>query len=213
MTIAEITTGSVVTRGNGSFRITGFYRGSPTDDEQPLHIAERDSKCKITTIGQPTIIQSGLTRTGNVWSIKRYEFPDNCYIKFVFTTSNPRKTVMQQQCNLMIRPRANAALYRLAITLPKDENSKMDKAYIEGRFDVLTPDEIKTLGLHRNAAGMNELSSFDMDDVGDFMTMHLMEKAIAPFETKKVAIVRSEATGETKGILKIKRKRNIRAIR
>lgn len=212
MSPIESTTGGVTTSGAGSLKINAFTRPTAKGREQPLFLAEKDAHSGVKPLGAPDVIQSGAKRTGLVWSKKRHMVDNGVFIKFCFTRTKPMGSggFGAEQSNMMIRAREGGPLTRIAIDLPQDAHSRMSVAYIEGRFDILTKEQIKELGIDKNAQGASELQSYD-DEI-DFVHVEILEKQLEVAESIKPTVVKTKAgAASDKVLLRRKKVRRIGA--
>ena len=208
----ELTTGSVVTAKSGSLDIYAFHRKSVASSEQPLHIAVKDSQSGIREIGGTIeIIPSGNARTNKSWTKKRLDSADKGYIKFLVKRTTPGVSSFGGSMSaFLIAPRKTAPLQQIGIELPTDRESAMSKLYIIGRFDLLTFDEVQSLGLGKTSSGSNELHLYDPEGLEDIFTLEVLEDQTAPKLKPKV---RTTTTGgKREGVLRVRRPRSIRTV-
>jgi hypothetical protein len=207
----EIITGNVNTRGRGSLRLMATYRAKVTAREQPLYVAEKDEKAGIRVIGQVDVFPSSEHRDGQVWSKKRYEFPDNSLVKLTINRTRAGVSFAAQQHAIYIVPRSWAALRRIGIDLPSDSKSAITVAYIEGRFDILDLDDLEALKLLVNQQGNNEAHIFDPENYEDFIVIETLSKALPkPKVTSNVVVDRrAEDGGAKKAVMRLKKTRKL----
>lgn len=205
----ETITGSVTTSGKGSLRISAFSRRDNKSPEKPLHLAEKDQHSGVKPMGAPDIIQAGAKRTGTLWSKKRHFFENGVLLKLCISQSRPGSPIPSQS-NIMLRAREGAALYRIAIDFPTDDHSRMSVGYIEGRFDILTVDEIKAYGVHKNAQGASELPSYEPIEEITGVTVSRLEAAINEAEKVKVVPIKTKAKDAGGGRVLLKQRRTRR---
>ena len=205
----ELTAGSVVT-AQGSLDMYVFHRKSASHSEEPLHIAVKDPKSGIKEPGGVVeIIPSGHPRTRKNWTKRRLASEDKGYLKFLVKRTSGRAFGGSMGA-FYIAPRSTAPVMQISIEVPTDASSPLSKLYITGRFDLLTLEEIQSLGLGSTANGSTEEHMFDPDMLADIMVVEQLEQAIAPkLKTK----IKTTTTGNKRtGVVRVRRTRRISSV-
>lgn len=206
----EFTTGEVITTGKGTFSIYPFYKKGIKDREQPLWEAEKDDRSGIPKSEKILeVVPSCLAVHKKNWTTRRHNYPEGALIKFVMKRTNPKvkgaSAFSQVSMTAMyIRVRETAPLMLIEIDLPFDQNSTKPRLYMNGRFDILTEEQIVRLGLHINGQGSNELHLYEAFDEDPNIFVKQQEKGIAAKAPPKLVKVSS-----TKSIPKLRRTRRV----
>jgi hypothetical protein len=196
MSVIETTAGGVTTRGNGGLELQVFYRRSAKHKEAVLYEAERDPQSELKTIGGAEVTPSGANVTNKKWVQKRNEYPSGSYLRLNVRSTQPGGIVFGHTVhNILLAPRADAALHELGINLPTDANSARSKIYVIGRFDIVSPERVEELGLYKSIAGTNELATYFDIDTLDFIDDVIKEKEISIRRPAKLETVQT-ATGK-----------------
>lgn len=206
----EITTGGVVTAKSGSLDIYAFHRKSAASSEQPLHLAVKDPQAGIREVGGTIdIIPSGNARTKKTWAKKRLDSEDKGYIKFLVKRTGTG-VFSSSMSAFIIAPRRTAPLQQVVLELPTDRESAMSKLYIIGRFDVLSFDDIKSLGLAKGNNGSTEEHLYDPEGLEDILSIEVLEDQTAAKLKPKMRVT---TTGNKRtGVVRVRRARSIRTV-
>lgn len=208
MAIIELTHGGVSTRGHGAMDIFVSYRDVPTSEDQPLHLAVKDPNSGVKEPGG--IVQSVPSSrivNGKHWTTRRVDFPPGSYVRFTIKRMKGGQigAFSHSFHNLIVSPRDGAPLQELRIAVPSDANAVISAVYIIGRFDILRVKEIVERKLNRGNGGSNDLASYDIADMADFMSLTVKEASVRPRATAKV--LTNTQTG--KGVVRVRRARRI----
>lgn len=206
----EFSHGGVITSGQGSMDIFAAYRADPKSKELPIHEAVRDPQSGIKEdSGVLEIVPSSSFNTGKNWTKRRCMFPSGSFVKFTFRRMRKGSGAFGASMHsIIVSPREGAALCELRVELPTDSKSSISAIYITGRFDILLPAEVKAKGLHKNAQGANDLSTFDIGAMDEFLGMRIIEKAERGRIKAKPKVL--SVGGGTKALARVRRPRRIR---
>jgi hypothetical protein len=177
---------------NLGVRITPSFRKKPYDKSVPLYTAMKDGVSGIRSIRYNQLPASNINSFHGAWNRNVLELPEgslitfNClYTGFGNGFNKIKKTVF------MINIRENAALRRLSFRLTNHSLANFPNITVEGRFDVLSLDDLKALGIEQSG----ELNFYDDEVYSNFITDQIIEQAKTALVVKK-AVIKQTLSGK-----------------
>lgn len=146
----------------------------------------------------------GYRREMGEWKIKTYDIPAGAILK-LFGQRTGSWTSMKVNASIYIRLRETAPLQRVSAILTGWENAALAEAPVEGRFDILTQQDLADEGININPWQARFL---EPHLVRQMFRVTQLDQELAPkptFETKEV----ETTEGETRKVRLRKRKRAI----
>lgn len=204
MSNIELLVGNTTTKGQGSMTIVALYKKNPETKHQVVTHAVKDAKSGVLSLGLVDIKNSSSANRPGQWIKTRVEIPEGSFLEFQLMMT---KGIRAQMAAFVIRARQDGPLYRIAIDLPVDQHSTESKGYVEGRFDILSPKEIKRLGVNCH----KDLDIYNPSDLTSLVTVERIEKEIRSLAViaKAKPIAKAGATSGNKTVLKVRRLRRI----
>jgi hypothetical protein len=121
----------------------------PGQKEVHIGIAGRQGG-DVRLISQPSRIPCapGYRPEMGEWTTGSYEVAENTVLKVFAYRSAASFGAMRTQANLLLRVRSQAAFLKIGTILTGAPNACLTRAWLEGRFDILTLDQARNMGLN-----------------------------------------------------------------
>lgn len=101
---------------------------------------------RITSVGAPVTSPAGAGLKPEIvgkWTSSVYEVPDDVLLKYMVYRSTPQGA---RTASIPLRTRSEAALRRIAIQTIPNPRATASHLYVEGRFDILSVEDMVALG-------------------------------------------------------------------
>lgn len=194
----------------GNVKILAFWAADINSDAVPLHEAASDRQTRVLKIGTHEYIVASARNTNHgAWFITRYDVPDNTYLKVLISRHNAGRFVPVTK-QFIVRPREGAALHRLRVPFTGSPDASMSCGYIEGRFDLLTFEQLVTQGFNiPRGFGHQFVFDDDENERDEFFTDEIVEPEGRPLVLPSVQTVKTDSGRERK-ILRTKSSRRVK---
>lgn len=173
----------------GTVKIMAFYRRTPNAEEMAIQSAAKDRHSGVIQSGSDQWINaSASNRNHGQWVTSRYQVPEMSYVKLMISRRETGDFIMHNK-QVYLQCRQNAACRRLRIEFTVHPDATMQAGYVEGRFDILTLAQLKSLNF--NIPGQFE-NNFKIDNLDDVFTQSILENELTPFIIPSVDIVQTD---------------------
>jgi hypothetical protein len=173
--IIETISGHETFSGGYETRIGLFYRNAATEQSKPLFELAKMHNSGVSPIGSSQyILACEANKNHGAWSIARYAVRENSFINVLISKKLPGDFIRHNK-QLMLYNRTGAALRRITLPFSGHAMATMENGHIEGRFDILTLEQIIAFSL---VIPDNVLGQFDFSDeldVTDFYRDQVIE--------------------------------------
>lgn len=189
-------------------KIAIFYRRVAREQEKPIHIAARDNGKGGVKSQATNRFNAGMNNVNNgQWVETTWEIEEGAYLR-INIAKKEGKQITYDTLDVIIRMRKEAALTRINMHLCDHEEASRSTGYIEGRFDIIRPDQYEDLGLPFNEDYEPEEDGY-LTDWEDFVTTEVLEREVSPFRPPRMEEVTTRS-GKKVVMRKVKKRRNIR---
>jgi hypothetical protein len=188
----------------GTVKVAQFYRRRPGFTDTPLQQASRRAENEVAEIGRSDQIPAGQrNRNHGVWVTGRYTLQEGACVTVKIERKKGSDLTYDTGLFVLLM-RDEAALCRLVIPFTENPNATMASGIIEGRFDIVPPDQFDILGY-----------TFDLSRVDQYNWEpdEFFQTVIVEAETRKRPVVSVKTVETEKGQIKINRspsRRNIK---
>lgn len=207
----ELFFGNVTTRGQGSLNVVALYKKTARDRQLPVASAVMDPKSDVVSLGLVDKKNSSTTNRPGQWIKTRVKIPEGSFVEFQMMRSRAGGGFGGSTSAFVIRARSDGPLHRISVDFPVDEHSTESRGYIEGRFDILKPDEIEALGVNC----LKHMEDYDPEEYSDHVEVTLLEREFRPKAIVKKAVIKTNTTdgsgpkAEGKKVLRVRRIRRL----
>jgi len=181
-----------------------FYRRTAKAQELPVHIAQRDSGGGLRNISTEFLNACEGTDLRGKWINATFDIPDGAYMQmwmqrrggggFGFTTAK-----------LLMRTREDAALRRVRVALTGHERAVCTAGYIEGRFDVITPEMFEAFGVATDQWSEH----YDPVYAEGMYSIEVLEREVSELSVPSTR----QVTTASGAVVSLAQKKGVRAIR
>ncbi len=195
---------------SGSAKVNVFHIPTVTHPgmrkELPIGQLERAHGMGVNLVGTSSTAPAArnmIAETGQ-WTTKTWSVPEGFLVKVFGSRNSTAFGALKISANLIIRLRPQAALRRVQAILTGDERATITRATIEGRFDIMQPDD-PTLGLLAPIPA-HFMRFYEQGMVRRMFEFNEMSSELAPVATV-VAVPVQNTAGETVVVPAVRRPR------
>ncbi len=179
----------------GSMSLFAFYRESlGAKVEMPIKNAAMQGDMGIgEAFGFKNTAASrvGSDKLG-FWATCTYDVKENCLIRLncqrhIKPLAQTSGLSLPKRHQIFLRPRRLAALVELKFELVPSDAANIQYGQITGNFDILRPEDFDELGIKDLSRHNRQIDDFDLDELKEFVTITVKEKAAAPPQKLKVS--------------------------
>lgn len=204
----RVTTGTE-TQKDGTCKFMMFHV-EPNGEEvflgKFLDTAAKEVMRKVGQVQFECAVAGQRAEVGGRWSTTTFETAEGCLFK-VFGSHRKSWNAVMKRAAIFLVPRANAALVTIKMdTLQVAGKSRMQDVTLTGRFDILSPSQVKEEFGYQQQSHLEKYHSQSLVD--SLFTISVKESAIAPRIVIETKIIQSP-DGESLVIKTRRRTRNI----
>lgn len=187
-----------------SCRVSCFYQRKPEDEAVSIYTAMKDKHSGLSMVTRDHLDASNYNRNHGDWNIGRFQAAEGSLI----TLSIEKRTTgvfSMNKSQIMLMVREQAALVRIGVKLTDHPKAAHSMVYLEGRFDIVRPEQFKDLGIK---VEKRFLDLFDPEMYDDMIKVTVLERAISTLTKPKKDVIKTKSGGKV--ILKRNKRRRIR---
>jgi hypothetical protein len=184
----------------GTVKVLPFYRKSGGAPEFAIATAVKDRFQEVQQSGQSQFFNASQeNRNHGMWVTSRYVVPEFSFIKLLISRKEHGSFVPRVH-QVVLRMRGEAALVRMRIPFTGNPQATQAAGYVEGRFDIITPEQFEALNF-TTMPGTDRQYSFEeamyeisiLENESSRLTIPKFE-TVATFKGREIKVNRTPST-------------------